>query len=454
MLNKDYFKKLIHNEDALKLFLKSSSSKDIERFLKYFGKPSVDFNFNILLPLLKHQNQQVRYNAIKILARSKNTDYVPIFIDIFNADESSDVQRECVSAIARLKNNDNVAFLLSALSHKNPEIVLQAIRGLLYFKNDENVYRELSLLAHHPNEIVQSVISKDLKKPDKSYTSKLNHTESPSFLQNTAVNGDTLKIMKLLPDESIHLTFTSPPYYNARDYSIYNSYKDYLNFMEKSIKEIHRITKEGRFFIINTSPIIIPRVGRNYASTRYPIPYDLHNIIVNNGWEFIDDIFWVKPEASVKNRNGGFYQHRKPLSYKPNSITECIMVYRKKTDKLIDWNIKQYSTDIIEKSKVLEDFDSNNVWHIDPSFDKVHSAVFPIELSDKIIKYYSFIGDLVFDPFGGSGTVAKSSIKLDRKFFTTELSDVYFNRMRENLSAFDSLTTYYSYEDFTLKVNN
>jgi DNA modification methylase len=56
------------------------------------------------------------------------------------------------------------------------------------------------------------------------------------------------------------------------------------------------------------------------------------------GWEFIDDIIWVKPEASVKNRNSGFAQHRKPLGYKANAVNEYVMVYRKATDKLIDWN--------------------------------------------------------------------------------------------------------------------
>ena len=70
------------------------------------------------------------------------------------------------------------------------------------------------------------------------------------------------------------------------------------------------------------------------------------------GWEFIDDIVWVKPEASVKNRNAGFLQHRKPLGYKPNAISEMIMVYRKKTDKLIDWNISQYNWDKVKKVKL------------------------------------------------------------------------------------------------------
>jgi len=100
--------------------------------------------------------------------------------------------------------------------------------------------------------------------------------------------------------------------------------------LENVFKEVHRVTKEGRFFVLNTSPIIIPRISRAHASKRYPIPYDIHPLLVKMGWEFIDDIIWVKPEASVKNRNAGFLQHRKPLGYKPNAVSEMLMVYRKK----------------------------------------------------------------------------------------------------------------------------
>ena len=247
------------------------------------------------------------------------------------------------------------------------------------------------------------------------------------------MNGDVIEVLRNIKNESIHLTFTSPPYYNARDYSIYQSYQEYLDFLETAFKEVYRITKEGRYFILNTSPIIIPRISRAHSSKRYPIPFDVHPLLVKMGWEFIDDIVWVKPEASVKDRNSSFRQHRKPLAYKPNSVTEMIMVYRKKTDKLLDWNIGQYNWEIVKKSKVIEDFEKSNLWHIDPTFDKVHTAVFPVELCNRIIKYYSMVGDLVFDPFAGSGTLAKSAISLNRNFFLTEKDSKYFNRIKDVL---------------------
>jgi len=90
---------------------------------------------------------------------------------------------------------------------------------------------------------------------------------------------------------------------------------------------------------------------------------------------------------------------------------------QEKTDKLIDWNMKQYSWEKVKNSKVEEKYETTNVWQIDPTFDKIHSAVFPIELCDRVIKYYSFINDLVFDPFAGSGTLGKSALKLKETFF-------------------------------------
>jgi DNA modification methylase len=109
------------------------------------------------------------------------------------------------------------------------------------------------------------------------------------------------------------------------------------------------------------------------------------------------------------------------------------MVYRKKTDKLIDWNIHQYSWDKVKKSKVIDKYETTNIWRIDPTFDRIHSAVFPLELCNRVIKLYSFIGDLVFDPFAGSGTLGRAAVNLDRNFFLTEKEAKYINRIKEEL---------------------
>jgi DNA modification methylase len=261
------------------------------------------------------------------------------------------------------------------------------------------------------------------------------HSESFDYLKNVVVNGDTIEVMKLLQDESIHLTFTSPPYYNARDYSTYPSYEVYLEFLCNVFQGVYRITKEGRFLVVNTSPVIVPRASRSYSSRRYPIPFDIHHYLIEMGWEFIDDIVWEKPEASVKNRIGGFQKHRKPLGYKPNAVTEYVMVYRKSTEKLLDWNIHQYDDEIVKKSKVPDGFETTNVWSISPCSDNVHSAVFPYELCKRVIQYYSYEGDLVFDPFGGSRTVGRTAKLLGRYFFLTEKDKKYFSYIKDKMGV-------------------
>ncbi|MCY4419442.1 MAG: site-specific DNA-methyltransferase [Cytophagales bacterium] len=254
-----------------------------------------------------------------------------------------------------------------------------------------------------------------------------------SLLSNTIVHGDVMEVLKSVPDESFHLTFTSPPYYNARPYSTFENYETYLSFLEDFFRVLHSKTKEGRFFVLNTSPVIEARLSRQHASKRYPIPFDLHPRIQKHGWEYIDDIIWVKPEYSAKNRVGGFAQHRKPLGYKPNIVTEYLFVYRKQTDKLIDWNIRSYPKDVVDRSKVREDYETTNVWHINPTHNKHHPAVFPEELCKRVIRYYSMVGDLVFDPFGGSGVLARMASVEGRSFFLTERNGDYFQYMKNTL---------------------
>lgn len=430
-------------DELSRIFLeKNISNTNIVNILEKLGRLPNDFDGKFLIDLLENPNSQVRYWVVKTLGKLSDAEYLSILQNVAESDNDTSVRREATSSIGRMRSPNAKKILLKILQDHDPKIVCQAIRGLLFFKGDVEVDGPLQELINHQNEIVRTVIYKE-------YFAKRNakigqpHSESHDYLKNVVVNADTIEVMKNLPDESIHLTFTSPPYYNARDYSIYPSYDHYLNFLSEVFKQVYRITKEGRFLILNTSPIIIQRVSRQHSSKRYPIPFDIHPYLVKMGWEFIDDIIWMKPEASVKNRIGGFQQHRKPLAYKPNNITEYLMVYRKSTEKLLDWNIRQYGQGIVQESKVEDGFETTNVWKIDPCFDKVHSAVFPVELCKRVIKYYSFKGDLVFDPFGGSGTVGKTAKLLERYFFLTEKDELYFQYMKSMKSngVFDEYPT-------------
>src|SRR5579884_3162648 len=166
-----------------------------------------------------------------------------------------------------------------------------------------------------------------------------------STMRNTIALGDSEEILQDLPAESVDLVFTSPPYYNARpEYTDYITYEEYLLKLRKIIHNTHRVLSEGRFFVMNISPVLIRRANRNEASRRIAVPFDVHRIFIEEGYDFMDDIIWVKPEGAgwATGRGRRFAADRNPLQYKPVPVTEYILVYRKRTTKLIDWNIRAH----------------------------------------------------------------------------------------------------------------
>ena len=446
-LNKSNLSQLINihkdNVGDLLCLLEACSSQSLKNVVNI-----TDFLF-----LTYHDNAKVRYQIVKLIGREKTTTYYNLLANIAQNDKSSLVRREAVSSIGRMKDDKTIPFLVNMLKDTDPNIVCQAIRGLLVFKNNDYVIDELKKLINHENETIRLTIKKEFFSDNKHNPTNFNHIYIDDRLKNVTINGDVIEVLKYIPNDTIHLTFTSPPYYNARDYSIYTSYEAYLEFLKTVFFETLRVTKEGRFLIVNTSPVIVPRISRAHSSKRYPIPFDLNHILTEMGWDFIDDIIWLKPEYSVKNRVGGFQQHRKPLGYKPNAVTEYLMVYRKHTDKLLDWNIHQYPHETVNDSLVVGNFETSNVWQICPKSDKVHSAIFPPELCQRIIKYYSYVGDLVFDPFGGSGTCGRVARSLNRFSLMTELNSDYFDYIKlldkKEGEMFNQIENkYYTIKDF------
>ena len=246
--------------------------------------------------------------------------------------------------------------------------------------------------------------------------------------------GDCQNIIRNMPSDVIHLTCTSPPYYNAKDYSKWRSYEEYFDFLENVFSQIYRVTKSGRMCVVNVSPIIVPRKSRAHESKRLAIPFHFFSLMERIGWKYVDDIVWVKPEGSSLNRNGPFFQHRKPVAYKPNLVTETIFVFQKPADFLIDKIVRSYPEDIVRESLVNDTYERSNVWKFNPVTKSKHLAPYPEILSNNIIKYYSFVGDVVIDPFMGSGTTAVSCIKLKRRYVGVEIHQEYVDLANHTLS--------------------
>lgn len=315
--------------------------------------------------------------------------------------------------------------ILSPAKNRVGELVISAKSGLVDTKKSSDVNLLSEKLASEPE-----VLPASKKMAKKSPIVRAN-------LRNSIIQGDSEQTLAELPAESVDLVFTSPPYFNARpDYTEYAAYEEYLSKMRRVIQQCHRLLSEGRFFVINVSPVLIRRTDRNSASRRIAVPFDLHRIFIDEGFEFIDDIIWEKPSGAgwATGRGRRFAADRNPLQYKAVPVTEYVLVYRKKTDKLIDWNIRNHpDRESVERSKVPDGYEATNVWRLSPSYSKKHPAIFPIELAERVVRYYSFENDVVLDPFGGIGTTARASYRLNRKFVMCELDSDYIDSMKADI---------------------
>lgn len=260
---------------------------------------------------------------------------------------------------------------------------------------------------------------------------------------NQIILGDCSEVLKTIGSESVHLTCTSPPYYNAREYSTWPTYDDYLQFLHNTFVEVLRVTKEGRMCAVNLSPVIEARESRSHESKRLAIPFHFFSLMEKMGWKYIDDIVWLKPEGAAINRNGGFYQHRKPVAYKPNLVTETIFIFQKPAKFLIDKIVRSYEGDVLEQSLVPEPYERSNVWKMSPETASKHLAPYPKELSDKIVKYYSYVGDLVLDPFMGSGTTAISCLDNNRQYLGIEIHQEYIDMAQKRILSFSPLNNFF-----------
>lgn len=251
---------------------------------------------------------------------------------------------------------------------------------------------------------------------------------------NEIVVGNCIDVMRGMDSNSVDLVFTSPPYYNAKpEYAKWNSYEEYLAFLTNTFRAVKFVLRCGCPFVLNVSCVIEPRLSRQYESVRYPIPFDCVQTLKDIGMTFIDDIIWQKPDGA-SNRARTFANIRRPVSYKPFTVTEYLLVFRDSSSGLIDDVIRRHTEQQISDSLVEDGYERTNVWAISPTHNDLHPAPFPLELATKVIQYYSFKDDVVFDPFIGSGTTAIAADRLGRNFYGCDISSEYVELAQKRLA--------------------
>ena len=243
--------------------------------------------------------------------------------------------------------------------------------------------------------------------------------------------GDCLEVMKEIPDGVIDLTVTSPPYDDLRTYNGYS-----FDF-ENVAKELYRITKEGGVIVwnINDAKINGSETGTSFRQALYfmQIGFSLNDTMIWNKGGFSAVGALKSQYAPVfeymfifRKGKGGVFN---PICDRPN----------KNAGKKVSGTIRQKdgSTKPMSKTMVINDFGQRfNIWEISPQRQKgsnCHPAPFPLEMAQDHILSWSNEGDLVFDPFGGSGTTACAAIKNNRKWVTCEISEEYANLAVERI---------------------
>lgn len=374
-----------------------------------------------------YKNVTYTIAEIKNLGLNRSAENLKTLLELYNKVDDIELKREIVSSIGRQHDNKVIFDFIKSNAYNCGfmDIVYQMYRTCLYKGRTDADFVKLGeeIKTYFDNEV--------LNKMSDYFTYKKSNVDKKKrvvkYNKPILLRGNNVETLNKIENNSVQLIFTSPPYYNAKVYSNYHSYQEYLDDMFKTLSACQRVLEDGRFIIINVSPVISKRPGREFESIRYPIHFDFHNLLTRAGFYFVDEIQWIKPESSVKNRNGGYQQTHMPLSYKPNCINESIMVYRKSAPFLLDKNIAMYDKTFANDSE----FDSSNCWYIAPASNKNHPAVFPKELCRRILKYYSFRGDVVLDPFAGSGTFGETAIEMKRTPILCEQNESYCDLINE-----------------------
>lgn len=252
--------------------------------------------------------------------------------------------------------------------------------------------------------------------------------------------GDCLELMKQIPDNGVDLTVTSPPYDNLRTY---NDNIDQWNFekFKKIAKELYRVTKDGGVVVWNVADATIKgdETGTSFKQALY---------FKECGFNLHDTMIWFKPNCFNFGSNNCYKQSFEYMFVfskgKPNAINLIKDVKAKCAGNVLKGARKHADGKRDEVPDfVCQDYKRRyNVWSINVASKTYgHSAVFPEQLANDHIISWSNEGDLVFDPFLGSGTTGKMAILNNRKFLGFEIDEEYFeiakNRLKETELTID-----------------
>ena len=243
----------------------------------------------------------------------------------------------------------------------------------------------------------------------------------PVEYENKIILG-TSENMKEIPDNSLHLMVTSPPYNVSKEYDEDLSLKEYLQLLTNVFTETYRVLVYGGRACVN-----VANLGRK---PYIPLSDHISHMMIDIGFKMRGEIIWAKGAgAGVSMAWGSWQSASNPVL---RDTHEYIMVFSKGAyDRK-----KGERENTITKEQFMEW--TKSVWTMNPeSAKKVkHPAPFPVELPYRLTQLYTFKGDIVLDPFMGSGSTAIAALKSERKYVGYDVDPEYIKIAEERIAPY------------------
>ena len=263
---------------------------------------------------------------------------------------------------------------------------------------------------------------------------------------NKVINGDCVNVMSELPEGSVDLIVTSPPYGVNINYDVHNDdmyFWEYKAFSREWLSEAFRVLKDDGRIAIN-----IPyEINRQDKGGRIFFVSEVYQIMKEIGFNFfgIVDLEEDSPHRSKTTAWGSWMSPSSPYIYNPK---ECVVLaYKKHHIKKVkgepQWKGEPTTTEEGKTKMVYKDEDKKDFmelvfgqWKYLNDSRPMTKATFSMDIPTKAIKILSYKNDVVLDPFAGSGTSCVAAEILDRRWIGIELSENYTNIARERIQVF------------------